>query len=124
MFEALKKYNVFRGRAGRREYWLFVLLYIVASAAAMVVDFTLFHRHPVVQMILCLGLLIPGLAVGFRRLHDIDRTAWWLLIGLIPFLGAVVLLIFHLLPGTPGPNRYGASPGVVDDWPPAQPAAA
>ncbi|WP_366074962.1 DUF805 domain-containing protein [Phenylobacterium sp.] len=53
-----------------------------------------------------LGSAIPSLAVQFRRLHDIDRSAWWVLLNLIPLLGALVLFVFHLLPGTPGPNRF------------------
>ena len=51
--------------------------------------------------------LIPGIAVSVRRLHDIDRTGWWLLIGFVPLIGAIVLLIFYVTPGTPGANRFG-----------------
>jgi len=61
--------------------------------------------------VVLLGSAIPGIAVQFRRLHDIDRSAWWGLLGLIPLLGALVLLVLHLLPGTPGPNRFGPPPG-------------
>jgi uncharacterized membrane protein YhaH (DUF805 family) len=57
-----------------------------------------------------LGLFIPSLAVTIRRLHDINRSAWWVLIALIPFLGALVLLIFAVLDGTPGDNRFGPDP--------------
>jgi len=57
-----------------------------------------------------LGLLIPSIAVTFRRLHDTNRSAWWLLIGLVPFLGALVLLVFYFLDGTPGPNKFGPDP--------------
>ena len=60
--------------------------------------------------VLVLAIVIPSIAVTFRRLHDTDRSAWWILIGLIPFLGALVLLVFTLLDGTPGDNRYGPDP--------------
>ena len=57
-----------------------------------------------------LYLFIPALAVTFRRLHDTDRSAWWILVGLIPFLGALALLVFYCLDGTPGANRFGPDP--------------
>ncbi len=57
-----------------------------------------------------LAVLIPSIAVSVRRLHDIDRTGWWLLIALVPLVGAIVLIVFHVLDGTPGPNRYGPNP--------------
>ena len=60
--------------------------------------------------LIMLGLLIPSLAVSIRRLHDTNRSGWWILIGLIPFLGALVLIVFYLLDGTPGPNKYGPDP--------------
>jgi uncharacterized membrane protein YhaH (DUF805 family) len=53
---------------------------------------------------------VPGLAVACRRLHDIDKSFWWILIGLIPFVGGIILLVFACLPGTPGQNRYGPDP--------------
>ena len=63
-----------------------------------------------IYLLVMLYLLIPSLAVGFRRLHDTDRSAWWLLIAFIPFLGAIALLVFNLMDGTPGPNRFGPDP--------------
>ena len=62
-----------------------------------------------------LGNLIPGLAVGFRRLHDTNRSAWWTLIALIPLIGGIVLLVFYCLAGTQGPNRFGSAPGAVEE---------
>jgi uncharacterized membrane protein YhaH (DUF805 family) len=64
----------------------------------------------VVYVIYALAVLIPGLAVAVRRLHDTDRTGWWILIGLIPIVGFIVLIVFLATDGTPGPNRYGPSP--------------
>ena len=57
-----------------------------------------------------LAVLVPSLAVSVRRLHDIDRTGWWVLIALVPVVGAIVLIVFHVLDSTPGPNRYGPNP--------------
>ncbi len=59
------------------------------------------------DLVLTVAWLIFGLALAVRRLHDIDRSGWWLLIGFIPFVGGIVLLVFSLLPGTRGPNRFG-----------------
>ncbi|WP_455430719.1 DUF805 domain-containing protein [Phytohabitans flavus] len=61
-------------------------------------------------MLLNLALFLPGLAVAVRRLHDTDRTGWWVLIALVPIVGFIVLLVFFLMDGTPGPNRFGPSP--------------
>jgi uncharacterized membrane protein YhaH (DUF805 family) len=132
MFQPLRKYAEFSGRARRREFWLFWLFLIgieilfsiligaaggsmmaVSDPSAGLAAFsgpakTMFGLY----CLLMLALLIPSVAVSFRRLHDTDRTAWWLLIGLIPLLGGLVLLIFYLLDGTPGPNKYGPDPKV------------
>jgi len=63
-----------------------------------------------VSLLFIAATFIPNLALGFRRLHDTNRSAWWLLIGLVPFVGAVVLIVFYLLPSTPGDNNYGPQP--------------
>ncbi len=60
-------------------------------------------------MIYGLAVLLPGIAVGIRRLHDTDKSGWWLLIGLIPLVGIIVLIVFFATDGQPGPNRYGPS---------------
>jgi uncharacterized membrane protein YhaH (DUF805 family) len=108
----LKNYVGFAGRARRTEYWMFVLvnfvvelvLYLLALAA---------HGLIFLYIIYGLAVLLPSLAVAFRRLHDIDRSAWWILIGLIPFVGWIVLLVFACIPGTPGPNKFGADPMAI-----------
>ena len=100
-----RNYANFAGRAMRSEYWYWVLFAILASLAAIVVDVavTVF----LASVIVGLGLLIPGLAVGVRRLHDIDKSGWNLLWGLVPFFGGLYLLYLYVQPGTPGPNKYG-----------------
>jgi uncharacterized membrane protein YhaH (DUF805 family) len=117
MFDAYKRIFDFQGRAGRKEYWLWFLAYVIQLFVAGVIDNTVLSSMmlaPGIGVFYCLvvlGNLIPALSAGFRRLHDTDRSAWWMLIGLIPFVGAVVLLIFYVLPGTPGPNKFGPPPG-------------
>ena len=118
MFEPLRKYATFTGRARRKEYWLFFLFCLVveivvgALTGGLSYDVTTAALGPgfALYFLVCLALLIPSLAVSFRRLHDTDRSAWWLLSGFVPIVGAVVLLIFMLLKGTEGPNRYGPDP--------------
>ena len=111
----LKQYAVFKGRARRKEYWFFILFNLIASVVLTVIDFMTGLLDAELGIGLLSGLyslavLIPSLAVTVRRLHDTDRSGWWLLLGLVPLLGAIVLLVFMLLDGTPGDNRHGASP--------------
>jgi uncharacterized membrane protein YhaH (DUF805 family) len=115
--EALKKYAVFGGRARRKEYWYFVLFNIVVGIVLAWID-ALFgtvisSSHiglGLLSSIYGLAVLIPSLALTIRRLHDIDRTGWWILIGLVPLIGAIVLLVFAVLDGTKGSNQYGPNP--------------
>jgi uncharacterized membrane protein YhaH (DUF805 family) len=113
--EALKKYAVFSGRSRRAEYWYFVLFNIIVGIVLGWIDALLGTRGSyagagLLSGIYGLAVLIPTLAVSVRRLHDIDRTGWWILIGLVPLIGGIVLLVFALLDGTPGDNRYGPNP--------------
>ena len=113
--EALKKYAVFSGRARRTEFWYFVLFNIIVTIVLSVIDrligtFSGASNLGLLSGIYSLAVLIPTLAVAVRRLHDIDRTGWWIFIGLIPLIGTIVLLVFYLTPGTPGSNRYGPDP--------------
>jgi uncharacterized membrane protein YhaH (DUF805 family) len=122
MFEPLRKYADFQGRARRSEYWMFALFVLIVDVVlyallGMSGSFGPGAAGPsggaliVLLMLSVFGLamFIPSLAVGVRRLHDTNRSGWWLLLGLVPFLG-IVILIFMLLPGTPGTNTYGADP--------------
>jgi uncharacterized membrane protein YhaH (DUF805 family) len=106
---------VFEGRARRREYWFFVLFYILISVVLSMVDRVLGLYNEAYGMgplggIFCLAVLIPSIAVGVRRLHDTGRTGWWLLIGFIPLIGAIVLIVFFVLDSQPGTNAYGPNP--------------
>jgi uncharacterized membrane protein YhaH (DUF805 family) len=113
--EALKKYAVFSGRSRRMEYWYFVLFNLVVYIVLSLIDgllgtYNIVSGVGLLSGIYALAVLIPTLALWVRRLHDIDRTGWWVLINLIPLVGTIVLLVFALTPGTPGSNRYGPDP--------------
>ena len=90
--ECWKKYVEFSGRARRKEYWMFVLFNIIASFVAGVIDGVL--GTVMIGSLYSLAALLPGLAVCARRLHDTDRSGWWMLIALIPVVGIIVLLVF------------------------------
>ena len=108
-FEVLKKYAVFGGRARRKEYWMFFLFNVIIAFVLGLVE-GLAGGPGIVGNIYALAVLIPGIAVAMRRLHDTDRSGWWLFIGLIPIVGAIVLLVFLVQDSTPGENQYGANP--------------
>jgi uncharacterized membrane protein YhaH (DUF805 family) len=113
--EALKKYAVFSGRSRRKEYWFFVLFNVLASIVLAAVDGATGSLNPETGMgtlgtIYALAVLLPSLAVSVRRLHDTGRSGWWLLIGLVPVIGAIVLLVFMVQDSKPGENQFGANP--------------
>lgn len=113
--QVLKKYAVFSGRARRKEYWFFVLFNIIFSIAFTVIDGVTGTLDPTMGMgllslLYSLAVLIPSISVTVRRLHDIGRSGWWLLIILIPLLGAIILLVFMFLDSKPEENQYGANP--------------
>lgn len=107
--EVLKKYAVFSGRARRKEYWMFFLFNIIIYIVLGFID-GLIGTMGVLVGLYGLAILIPGIAVTVRRLHDTDRSGWWILIALVPAVGAIVLLIFMVLEGKPGTNQYGPNP--------------
>ncbi len=100
-------YVGFSGRAARSEYWYWTLFVIVASLVAGIIDALLGLGF--IGAIVSLALFLPGIAVSIRRLHDIDRTGWWLLIAFTG-IGLIVLVVFDCIKGTPGPNRFGPDP--------------
>lgn len=104
----LQKYIVFEGRAGRPEYWYWVLFTFLLGIAASIVD-GIFPGPGFVQPLVGLATLLPGLAAGARRLHDTGKSGWYLLAGLIPILGWI-FLIYLLVQPSEGPNQYGSGP--------------
>lgn len=106
-----ERYADFRGRARRSEFWWFALFYFVLMVfLGYVVDSVSESLSSILVLVAWAGLLVPYLAVGVRRLHDTDRTGWWILIGFIPIIGTIVLLVFFVQRGTPGTNRFGPDP--------------
>ena len=107
------KYADFHGRAARPEYWWFALFNALASILASIVDKNVIGDVigvPVVQAIVALALVVPTVAVAVRRLHDTDRSGWWLLIAFVPLIGAILLLVWFCSRGTTASNRFGAEP--------------
>lgn len=105
---ALSKYATFSGRSRRSEYWWFALFNLLVSLVGAGVDAAL--GRPLIQFVVALALLLPNLAVLVRRLHDTNRSGWWVLIGLIPLVGSIVLIVFAAQDSQPGTNRFGDSP--------------
>jgi uncharacterized membrane protein YhaH (DUF805 family) len=113
--EALRKYATFTGRARRKEFWFFQLFVLLIGIALSLVDRMLGVLDDetgfgVLSGIFSLAMFLPNLAVSVRRLHDTDRSGWWLLLCFIPLIGIVVLLVFFVLDGTRGTNRFGEDP--------------
>jgi uncharacterized membrane protein YhaH (DUF805 family) len=105
-------YVTFSGRACRSEYWFWVLFSVIAALVTKAIDAAIFGYNPgtsPLNGIFELATFLPSLAVSARRLHDIDRTAWWLLIALTG-IGAILLVVWYCFKGTPGPNRFGPDP--------------
>jgi uncharacterized membrane protein YhaH (DUF805 family) len=105
----LERYAQFTGRAGRAEYWWFFLANLILFAILGVLSraSTIFE---ILYAVVALALLVPSIAVGIRRLHDTGRSGWWILIGLVPIVGFIVLLVLYAIQGDHGPNQYGPAP--------------
>jgi len=113
--EVLKKYTEFSGRARRKEYWYFALINIIVTIILTMVDSAMgtlneLTGYGVLNTVYSLAVLLPAIGVGIRRLHDIGKSGWWLLIGFIPLVGAIVLIIFFVKDSQPGENLYGPNP--------------
>ena len=114
--EVLKKYTVFDERAGRPEFWYFVLFNIIVGFSLAILDVVLETVSSggvgLFYSIYLLAVLCPGIAVGIRRLHDINRSGWWLLIELIPIVG-LILIGWWITESDSGANQYGPGPSVI-----------
>ena len=108
----LRRYATFEGRASRSEYWYFALFMVLANLGSAVLDAAIFPDNAVspLNTLVSLGLLLPSLAAAARRLHDIGRSGWWLMVGVIPVVGWIITLIWLCQRGSIGANRFGADP--------------
>ncbi|MDA8385146.1 MAG: DUF805 domain-containing protein [Actinomycetota bacterium] len=103
---ALQNYANFKGRASRSEYWTFAAVLWVTLAVLYLLGSAV-HLFLILMYLLWLAVLVPGLSLSIRRLHDTGKSGWLVLLGLIPFVGGIILLVFVLLPGDPVANEYG-----------------
>lgn len=109
--KCLRNYATFSGRAGRREYWTFILINFAVFVGLAFVDNALFGEDTsVLASLYVIGVLLPSLAVSVRRLHDTGRSGWWLAVSFVPLVGPLLLAIFYFLEGDPLANRYGPPP--------------
>lgn len=110
----LKKYAVFKGRARRKEYWMFVLFNLIFSFVLVIIEVVLGisieSDISVLSTLYGLAVMIPSIAVSVRRLHDTNHSGWWFLISLVPLIGGIVLFIFMVQDSQPGENQYGPNP--------------
>ena len=102
------KYAKFDGRASRKEFWMFVLFNFVIS---FVLGFVLSFLHlGFLSTIYSIAVLVPSIAVGIRRLHDINKSGWWALLWFAFCIGWIALIVLHIMPGDEGENQYGPNP--------------
>ncbi|MCL2593057.1 MAG: DUF805 domain-containing protein [Defluviitaleaceae bacterium] len=127
-FIVLKKYAVFTGRARRKEFWMFTLFCIILGVVLMILDrifgttfnldkestgdylFSIFVGGGWLDSIFNLAVFVPGLAVSFRRLHDIGKSGWWNLLAFVPIIGWIILLVWNCRDSQPDENKYGVNP--------------
>lgn len=105
--DAFRKYAEFSGRARRKEYWMFILFYVIFYVVLAIIDGVI--SSYVLTSIFALVCLVPSISIGARRLHDTGRSGWWQLIGLIPLIGAIVLIVFFAQDSHED-NEYGLNP--------------
>ena len=131
MILPLKRYAQFSGRSQRKEYWMFLLFVVIGSFVFSFLDSLLglgggfSHydygaagaygaganmRGGILNGIFSLAIIVPSISVACRRLHDIDKSGWWMLIGLIPLVGWIIVIVWYCTDGTHGPNRFGPDP--------------
>jgi uncharacterized membrane protein YhaH (DUF805 family) len=118
--DVLKKYTVFSGRARRKEYWMFVLFSFIVSVVLSILDRVLGLNYGPndssgwLQTIYGLAVLLPSIAVAIRRMHDTNRSGWWILINLIPCVGFIWFIVLAAQEGTAGDNQYGPDPKAAE----------
>lgn len=110
-----KKYATFSGRAQRAEYWYFYLFHFIVTMLLFFIDMGIIYVYPSygyawLYGVYTIGSLIPLLAVSVRRLHDVNKSGWMLLVNFIPFIGGIWYLVLSVMDGTAGDNQYGPDP--------------
>lgn len=108
--EALGKYIVFDGRSGRLAFWTFVLTNFAISLIIAIVDTFSGINAAIFGLLFFAAIVLPGIALGTRRLHDIGKSGWWMLFGCIPVIGWIILIYFFIQESEPVANVYGPAP--------------
>ena len=112
--KVLKNYVGFDGRARRKEYWMFYLFNVIISVVLAIIDGVVGLKTSsgfgMLVGLYLLAVLLPGIAVTTRRLHDVDKSGWWQLITLIPLIGAILLIVWMATAGNSSSNRFGPDP--------------
>ena len=110
--EVLKKYAVFHGRARRKEYWYFTLFFAISYLGLAIIASLIGgdEAAEVIPAIYALAVALPAIGVSVRRLHDTNRSGWFVLLSLIPLVGTIILIVFCAQDSTPGENQYGPNP--------------
>lgn len=118
--KAVRNYVGFTGRSRRKEFWMFILFNILFTIVASVLDNAAGLADPMIGYgpitgLYSLAVLLPSIAVAVRRLHDVGKSGWFILIALIPLIGAIWLIVLYARDGEPGANKYGVNPkeGIV-----------
>jgi uncharacterized membrane protein YhaH (DUF805 family) len=123
--EVLKKYAIFKGRARRAEYWYFTLVSTIISVVINVISNIFSDKQNIIGLVYSLAVFIPGLAVSVRRLHDIGKSGWMILINLIPLVGFIWFIVLACKDSNPGENKYGPNskmqPASTSPTPPVAP---
>jgi len=102
-------YFDFNGRARRAEFWWYILVVLIVAVILNVID-SIIHLGGILGGLWSLAMLLPNLGVAVRRLHDINRSGWWILIAFVPIVGAILLIYWYAQPGTAGANQFGPDP--------------
>ena len=118
--KVLKQYADFSGRARRKEYWMFTLFDLIFVVTLSILDrvfgwviwegASIINSYGVLFILYTLAVFLPRLAVSVRRLHDIDKSGWTLLLHLIPIVGSIWIFVYHVIDSDPGDNEYGTNP--------------
>lgn len=115
--DGFSKYATFSGRSSRSAYWYWALFAFIVGVISYALSLAI--GSMVIYYVVELAIIVPGIAVGVRRLHDIGRSGWWYLIVIVPLIGAIVLLVWFVQ-ASDGPNEYGTAPdGKVAEAAPA-----
>ena len=112
--DAWKNYVNFQGRARRKAYWMFILFNLIALVVLSFIESAIGlsgqNGYGILTGLYTLAIILPLIALAVRRLHDTGRSGWWILIGLVPLVGPIVLIVFYVTDSQPGSNEYGPNP--------------